>query len=143
PGRLRAWLVDWGLAPAGRVSDDDLARARELRESLHGLARAAAAHEAATRSDPRTVNAALLDDPPTPLRRRGDTPVARRPPATPWSPAVPRRRGSRSRGSLARRSTTSPAPMPPGCARAATTSAPGSSSTRRDVAAGAPTSGAG
>ena len=42
PGQLRAWLTEWGLAPAGPVSEDDVARAQRLRDALHGLAKAAA-----------------------------------------------------------------------------------------------------
>jgi predicted RNA-binding Zn ribbon-like protein len=79
PARLREWLTEWGLAPAGPVSADDVAEARALREALHGLARAAATGREATPSDVRVVNAVLAEAQPVELRRSGGTVAAVRP----------------------------------------------------------------
>lgn len=82
PARLRSWLAEWSLAPAGPVSDEDVARARTLREALHGLARAAATEQAAAPHDVRAVNAALVEAAPVELRRSGSTMTLGRPATT-------------------------------------------------------------
>lgn len=82
PGRLRAWLTEWGLAPAGPVTEDDVARARALRDALHGLAKASALGQAPASGDVRAVDASLVDDVPVSLRRRGATVVPSRPGTT-------------------------------------------------------------
>jgi predicted RNA-binding Zn ribbon-like protein len=79
PGQLRAWLTEWGLAPAGPVSEDDVIRAQRFREALHGLARAAATEQAPARSDVQVVGETLRDDLPPELRRTGATVAASRP----------------------------------------------------------------
>jgi predicted RNA-binding Zn ribbon-like protein len=79
PAQLRAWLTEWGLAPADPVSEDDVARAQGLRDALHGLAKATAFGEAPTPGDVRVVDASLLDDMPVALRRKGTSVVASRP----------------------------------------------------------------
>jgi len=82
PPRLRAWLTQWGLAPTGRITEDDVARAQRLREALHGLARSAAAHSAPSAHDVRLVGEALADDAPLRLRRTGGTLASSRPETT-------------------------------------------------------------
>lgn len=82
PARLRAWLTEWDLAPTGAVTDDDVARARRLREALHGLARSAATEQDPEGHDVRVVHDALADDVPPGLRRTGGSLVASRPVTT-------------------------------------------------------------
>ena len=82
PAQLRTWLTEWGLAPEGPVTEDDVARARRLREALHGLAKAAALGRRPAEADVRVVDEALHDDVPVGLRRRGATVVASRPATT-------------------------------------------------------------
>ena len=82
PAQLRTWLTEWGLAPEGPVTEDDVARARRLREALHGLAKAAALGRRPAEADVRVVDEALHDDVPMGLRRRGATVVASRPATT-------------------------------------------------------------
>jgi predicted RNA-binding Zn ribbon-like protein len=82
PGRLRAWLSEWGHAPASRVTDDDVERAQRLREALHGLARSAATDSTPSRNDVRLVAEALADDVPVGLRRTGTSLAAGRPRTT-------------------------------------------------------------
>jgi predicted RNA-binding Zn ribbon-like protein len=69
PAGLLAWLKAWHLTPAASVTEDDVTRARALREALHGIARAAASDRAAATDDVRTVDEALVDDAPVRLRR--------------------------------------------------------------------------
>jgi predicted RNA-binding Zn ribbon-like protein len=71
PGQLRAWLTEWGLAPVGRVTADDVETARSLREALHRLARAAASDTEATPGDVRVVDARLASDAPLRLHHSG------------------------------------------------------------------------
>jgi hypothetical protein len=61
PERLRSWLTEWGLAPAGSVSDEDIARARSLREALHGLGRSAATAQPSAPEVVRLVKSSLLE----------------------------------------------------------------------------------
>jgi predicted RNA-binding Zn ribbon-like protein len=82
PAQLRAWLTEWGLAPAGPVTEDDVARAQRLREALHGLAKAAATEQPSARRDVLVVDASLLDDAPLELRRTGGTVASSRPATT-------------------------------------------------------------
>lgn len=82
PARLRSWLTEWGLAPSGSVSDDDVACAQTLREALHGLARAAATEQAAEPDDVRVVNASLVEAASVELRRSGTTMTLGRPATT-------------------------------------------------------------
>ena len=82
PARLREWLTEWGLAPGGPVTTDDVEDAHALREALHGLARAAATDEAATAADVRVVNSLLADAQPVELRRSGLTMATARPTTT-------------------------------------------------------------
>jgi predicted RNA-binding Zn ribbon-like protein len=79
PTRLRSWLTEWELAPGGPVTDDDVTRARELREALHGLARAAASEQAPAAGDVRVVNTSLLEALPVELRRSGTSMTVGRP----------------------------------------------------------------
>lgn len=62
PGRLRAWLTAWALTPASAVTQEDLHRARQVREALHRLARAAATGQAAVGGDVEVAAAALRDE---------------------------------------------------------------------------------
>ncbi len=71
PERLQSWLEEWEMAPSGPVTDDDVTQARELREALHGLARAAASEQAPAAGDVRVVNGSLLEALPVELRRSG------------------------------------------------------------------------
>jgi predicted RNA-binding Zn ribbon-like protein len=82
PERLRAWLTQWGLAPTGGVSADDVESAQALREALHRLARAAATGSAPTPQDVRVVDRCLADDAPLRLRRQGKSVTASRPRTT-------------------------------------------------------------
>jgi predicted RNA-binding Zn ribbon-like protein len=82
PARLRSWLSEWGLAPTGPVTDDDVVRARALREALHGLARAAATDEPSSAGDVRVVNASLQDALPVELRRSAGAVTVGRPATT-------------------------------------------------------------
>jgi predicted RNA-binding Zn ribbon-like protein len=82
PGQLRAWLTEWGLAPVGSVTPDDVAWAQRLREALHGLARSAATRSSPSARDVRIVDEALADDVPVGLRRTGTTLAANRPGTT-------------------------------------------------------------
>jgi len=82
PGQLRRWLTEWGLAPDGPVTEDDVARGQRLREALHGLAKAAASGQPPASGDVRVVDESLLDDVPVGLRRRGTAVVASRPGTT-------------------------------------------------------------
>jgi predicted RNA-binding Zn ribbon-like protein len=82
PARLRAWLTEWDLAPAGPVTEDDVARAHRLREALHGLARAAATDRTPTAGDVRVVHDSLAADAPPGLRRAGGSVVASHPVTT-------------------------------------------------------------
>ena len=79
PTRLRDWLTEWGHVPAAAVAADDVAWAQQLREALHGLARAAATDTAPSAHDVRIVDEALADDAPPALRRVGPGLVATRP----------------------------------------------------------------
>ena len=79
PAQLRAWLTEWGHAPAGSVTEDDVARAQRLREALHGLARSAATQTPGSTHDVRLVDQALADDAPVGLRRSGTVLTATRP----------------------------------------------------------------
>jgi predicted RNA-binding Zn ribbon-like protein len=71
PVQLRSWLQEWGLAPTGSVTEDDVVHARELREALHGLARAAATERAPAKADLVVLEGVLPDDAPLVLRRSG------------------------------------------------------------------------
>jgi predicted RNA-binding Zn ribbon-like protein len=82
PQQLRAWLTEWGLAPSGPVTDDDVARAQRLREALHGLGRSAAAEAQPSRRDVLVLDASLLDDAPLELRRTGRRLAVSRPATT-------------------------------------------------------------
>jgi predicted RNA-binding Zn ribbon-like protein len=82
PARLRSWLTQWGLAPAGSVSDEDVAPARSHREALHGLARSAATEQPAAPEDVRVVNASLVEAAPVELRRSGTGMTLGRPATT-------------------------------------------------------------
>jgi predicted RNA-binding Zn ribbon-like protein len=82
PARLREWLADWGMAPAGAVTEDDVARARELREALHGLARSVATEQPPATGDVRVVNASLTEALPVALRRSGSGMTLGRPDTT-------------------------------------------------------------
>ncbi len=82
PAQLRSWLAEWGMVPAGPVTDDDVTQAGALREALHGLARAAATEQAPSARDVRVVNAALLDTPSMELHRSGTTMTVGRPATT-------------------------------------------------------------
>jgi predicted RNA-binding Zn ribbon-like protein len=82
PDRLRAWLTQWGLAPTGAVTADDVEAARTVREALHGLARAAAAGTAPSRHDVRVVDQCLSHDAPVRLRSGHDGLAPRRPRTT-------------------------------------------------------------
>jgi predicted RNA-binding Zn ribbon-like protein len=82
PARLREWLTEWRLAPAGAVTDQDVADARALREALHGLARAVATDTIPSSADVRVLNGALARAQPVELRRSGTTISAARPATT-------------------------------------------------------------
>ena len=82
PALLRSWLAEWGLSPSGSVSDEDVGRARTLREALHGLARAAATGQAVAPDDVRVVNASLAEAAAVELRRSGTTLAVGRPATT-------------------------------------------------------------
>jgi predicted RNA-binding Zn ribbon-like protein len=82
PDRLRAWLTEWELEPTGSVTDDDVVHAQRLRESLHGMAKAAATGQAPTARDVRVVHDSLADDVPPGLRRTGGSVVASHPVST-------------------------------------------------------------
>jgi predicted RNA-binding Zn ribbon-like protein len=56
---LRAWLREFGLEPAGAVTDDDVTRATETRESLHRLAVASVKGVRPAAADVRRLNAVL------------------------------------------------------------------------------------
>jgi predicted RNA-binding Zn ribbon-like protein len=71
PARLREWLDEWGMGPTSAVTEDDVTQARQLREALHGLARATATDQAPGAGDLRVVNAALTEEGPVRLRRTG------------------------------------------------------------------------
>jgi predicted RNA-binding Zn ribbon-like protein len=88
PSDLGRWLVQSGLAAtAPRVTANDLAAARELRESIFGLARSAMDGRAAGREDLRVVNTwASRPDIPLELTRVGA--AVRRPTARPVSAAL-------------------------------------------------------
>ena len=119
------------MAPSGPVTDDDVTRARELREALHGLARAAASEQAPAARDVRVVNTSLLEALPVELRRSGTSmTVGRSGDGTTGARTARPPGGRRPDG----------APTAPGFGPAGTTSARGSLWIRRDAAAGAPTS---
>jgi len=82
PDRLRAWLTQWGLAPTGAVTAEDVEVARRLREALHRLARAAASGADPAAPDVRVVDDALSYDVPVRLRRGADALTTRRPRTT-------------------------------------------------------------
>jgi predicted RNA-binding Zn ribbon-like protein len=82
PARLRAWLLQWGLAPTGTVTHEDVEVARTLREALHGLARASAGGAPAAPSDVRVVDELLSYDGPVRLRRSEAGLTTRRPRTT-------------------------------------------------------------
>ena len=82
PDRLRAWLSQWGIAPTGAVTAEDVAAAQALRESLHRLARASISGEPQTSRDVRVVDDSLSYDVPVRLRRVDDGLAARRPRTT-------------------------------------------------------------
>jgi predicted RNA-binding Zn ribbon-like protein len=69
PGRLRAWLAEWGLEPVGRVTVEDVASARSLREALHGVARATASDTRPSGDDVRVVDRCLSSDAPLRLHQ--------------------------------------------------------------------------
>lgn len=69
---LRAWLVVQNLTPVQVPNDDDLRRARELREALHAAARAALAGAPPPSAAVRVIDAALADDQPLRLKRVAD-----------------------------------------------------------------------
>jgi predicted RNA-binding Zn ribbon-like protein len=69
PDRLRAWLVQWALAPAAGVTADDVEAARALRESLHRLALAGAQGTTPDTGDVRVVDDSLSGEAPVRLRR--------------------------------------------------------------------------
>lgn len=81
PDRLRAWLTQWGLAPTGAVTADDVEAAQVLREALHRLARASAAGTSPAAHDVRVVDQYLSYDAPVRLRR-GTEGLTARPPRT-------------------------------------------------------------
>ncbi len=60
--RLRAWLREFELEPAGAVTAADVAHAAETREALHRLAVAAVKGVRPTAGDVRRLNAALDRD---------------------------------------------------------------------------------
>lgn len=82
PDRLRAWLTQWGLAPTGAVTADDVVAAQTLREALHRLARASALHTPQATRDIRVVDESLSYDVPVRLRRDDEGVAARRPRTT-------------------------------------------------------------
>jgi predicted RNA-binding Zn ribbon-like protein len=79
--RLREWLDAEGLLPERAPDEDDLVRARELRESLRGLALAALRGNAWPPGDVARVNEHLRADEPLELRD-GPSGPRTRPPAT-------------------------------------------------------------
>jgi predicted RNA-binding Zn ribbon-like protein len=80
-GRLREWLDAEGLLPEHEPSEDDLVRARELRESLRALALAALRGGAWPPGDVARVNEFLRADEPLELLAGPSAPRTR-PPAT-------------------------------------------------------------
>ncbi|QKG18514.1 CGNR zinc finger domain-containing protein [Actinomadura verrucosospora] len=79
--RLREWLDAEGLLPEHGPDDDDLVRARELRESLRGLALATLRGNPWPPGDVARVNEHLRADEPLELRD-GQSGPRTRPPAT-------------------------------------------------------------
>jgi predicted RNA-binding Zn ribbon-like protein len=71
PAALRQWLADHDLLPAGRITAEDVARTRDIREALHGLAAATVAGRRPSVADVQLVQAALAADHPPNLRATG------------------------------------------------------------------------
>jgi len=71
PARLREWLRAQGLEPTGAVTEDDLERARAVREALHRATVAALSDRPISSADLRLVDAVLEEDQPLRLRRGG------------------------------------------------------------------------
>jgi predicted RNA-binding Zn ribbon-like protein len=84
PGDLARWLGEAGVRPAPRaVRDEELHRARELREAIYGLAHDRLAGRALARSRVATLNALAARPDPVPrltadaeIVYRADEPVA-------------------------------------------------------------------
>jgi predicted RNA-binding Zn ribbon-like protein len=80
--RLREWLAAEHLLPEVSPTDDDLARARELREALRGLALAAVRSKPSPEANITVVNTVLAGDRPLRLHRGATPGLGARPPAT-------------------------------------------------------------
>jgi predicted RNA-binding Zn ribbon-like protein len=76
PRLLGSWLAGEGLKPRLEPGDDDLVRARELREAMRGLGLATVRAAPWSEADVMVVNRALADDRPLVLSPEGLQPPA-------------------------------------------------------------------
>jgi predicted RNA-binding Zn ribbon-like protein len=74
PQLLENWLAGEGLKPHLKPTEDDLAKACDLREALRGLALATVRELEWSANDVATVNRALVDDHPLVLTPNGVKP---------------------------------------------------------------------
>jgi predicted RNA-binding Zn ribbon-like protein len=82
PTRLRAWLRQNALEPAGPVTEGDLTQVREVREALHRAAAAAVRNEPPKPGDIRLLGTALRADRPVRVRSQQSRLVLARPATT-------------------------------------------------------------